>query len=44
MTDEDKAVYSLAPENAKTGFKISAEYYADNEAELQNKFLDFISR
>jgi putative spermidine/putrescine transport system substrate-binding protein len=44
MTPEDKAVYSLAPENAATGLKISAEYYADNEAELQNKFLDFISR
>ncbi|QKC92035.1 MULTISPECIES: ABC transporter substrate-binding protein [unclassified Mesorhizobium] len=44
MTDEDKAVYSLAPENAKTGLAVSAQYYADNEAELQNKFLDFISR
>lgn len=44
MTEEDKAVYSLAPENAKTGLKISAQYYADNEAALQNKFLDFISR
>src|SRR5262245_49941325 len=44
MTDDDKAVYSLAPENAKTGLKISAQYYADNEADLQNKFLDFISR
>ncbi|RUX19517.1 ABC transporter substrate-binding protein [Mesorhizobium sp. M2A.F.Ca.ET.037.01.1.1] len=44
MTEDDKAVYSLAPENAKTGLKISAAYYADNEAALQNKFLDFISR
>ncbi|RWB72496.1 MAG: ABC transporter substrate-binding protein [Mesorhizobium sp.] len=44
MTEEDKAVYSLAPENAKTGLKISAQYYAENEAALQNKFLDFISR
>jgi putative spermidine/putrescine transport system substrate-binding protein len=44
MTEDDKAVYSLAPENAKTGLKISAQYYADNEAALQNKFLDFISR
>ena len=44
MTDADKAVYSLAPENAKTGLRISAQYYAENEAALQNKFLDFISR
>jgi putative spermidine/putrescine transport system substrate-binding protein len=44
MTEDDKAVYSLAPENAKTGLRISSQYYAANEAELQNKFLDFISR
>lgn len=44
MTEEDKAVYPLAPENAKTGLRVMAEYYAENEAELQNRFLDFISR
>ncbi len=44
MTPEDKAVYPLAPENATTALKIQAAYYAANEAELQNRFLDFISR
>lgn len=44
MTEDDKAVYNLAPENSKNNLIISADYYADNEAALQNKFLDFISR
>ena len=44
MTEEDKAVYALAPENAKNNLPVSAAYYAENEAELQNRFLDFISR
>jgi putative spermidine/putrescine transport system substrate-binding protein len=43
MTDEDKKVDPATPENMKTALKISPEYYADNEADLQNKFLDFIS-
>jgi putative spermidine/putrescine transport system substrate-binding protein len=43
MTDEDKKVDPATPENAKTALRISPEYYADNEADLQNKFLDFIS-
>ncbi len=44
MTEEDKAVYPLAPENTAGSLKISAEYYAEKEADLQNRFLDFISR
>jgi len=44
MTDDDKKVYPLAPENAATGVMVSPAYYADKEVELQNKFLDFISR
>lgn len=43
MTPEDKAVYALAPDNARSHLPISAAYYTDTEAELQNKFLDLIS-
>jgi putative spermidine/putrescine transport system substrate-binding protein len=43
MTAEDKQVDPAVPENMKSALKISPEYYSDNEAELQNKFLDFIS-
>ena len=43
MTPADKAVYPLAPENAKTQFKISPAYYTDTEADLQNRYLDLIS-
>jgi putative spermidine/putrescine transport system substrate-binding protein len=43
MTDEDKQVDPATPENMKTALKIVPEYYADNEAELQNRFLDFIA-
>jgi putative spermidine/putrescine transport system substrate-binding protein len=43
MTAEDKAVDPASPENTKNNIAISTDYYADNEAELQNKFLDFIA-
>ncbi|MBT9386305.1 ABC transporter substrate-binding protein [Pseudooceanicola sp. CBS1P-1] len=44
MSEEDKAVYSLAPENLKDVLHVSAAYYAEHDAEVQNRFLDFISR
>ncbi|WP_108259587.1 ABC transporter substrate-binding protein [Mangrovicoccus ximenensis] len=44
MTEEDKAVYALAPENLKDVLHVSAAYYAEHDAEVQNRFLDFISR
>lgn len=43
MTPEEKAIDPASPENAKTHLVIDAAYYAENEAELQNKFLDFIA-
>lgn len=43
MTDADKAVDPATPDNAKTAVRVNVQYYADNEAEVQNKFLDFIA-
>jgi putative spermidine/putrescine transport system substrate-binding protein len=43
MTDEDKAVSPTTPENAAVQFMVNAEYYGEHEADLQNKFLDFIA-
>jgi putative spermidine/putrescine transport system substrate-binding protein len=43
MTADDKKVDPATPENMTTALKILPEYYADNEADLQNRFLDFIS-
>lgn len=43
MTDEDKKVSPSTPENAVTQFRVDANYYAENEAEIQNRYLDFIS-
>lgn len=43
MTDEDKKVSPSTPQNAVTQFRVDPAYYAENEAEIQNKYLDFIS-
>jgi putative spermidine/putrescine transport system substrate-binding protein len=43
MTPEDRAVDPATPDNAKTHLVVDAAYYAENEAELQNRFLDFIA-
>lgn len=43
MTPEDLAVYPMAPDNMKTHISLKAQWYAENEADVQNKFLDFIA-
>jgi putative spermidine/putrescine transport system substrate-binding protein len=43
MTEEDLAVYPLAPANAENNIPLQAAWYAENEADVQNRFLDFIS-
>ncbi|MAC78734.1 MAG: ABC transporter substrate-binding protein [Rhodobacteraceae bacterium] len=43
MTDEDRAINPTSPGNTDGQVLINAAYYAENEAELQNQFLDFIA-
>ncbi|PZQ95837.1 MAG: ABC transporter substrate-binding protein [Cereibacter sphaeroides] len=43
MTDEDRKVNPTSPGNTEGQVAISPAYYAENEADLQNKFLDFIA-
>ncbi|WP_225027154.1 ABC transporter substrate-binding protein [Xinfangfangia pollutisoli] len=43
MTDADKAIDPTAPGNTEGQVTISQDYYAANEAELQNQYLDFIA-
>ncbi|SEQ18770.1 putative spermidine/putrescine transport system substrate-binding protein [Faunimonas pinastri] len=43
LTAEDRKISPSTPENATTQFKVDPAYYAENEADLQNRYLDFIS-
>ena len=43
MSPADAAVTPTTKENAASQISLNAAYYAENETELQNKYLDFIS-
>lgn len=43
MTDADRKLSPTSPANTKGQVLVSSDYYGTHEAELQNRFLDFIS-
>ena len=44
MTPQELALNPSSPINARTRIPLNAAYYAQNESDLQNRYLDFISR
>jgi putative spermidine/putrescine transport system substrate-binding protein len=44
MSPQDAAVNPTSSESARTHIAVNAAYYAEHETELQNRYLDFISR
>lgn len=44
MTPQELALNPTSPMNARTRVPIDPAYYAQNESDLQNRYLDFISR
>ncbi len=44
MTPQELALNPTSPMNARTRIPIDPAYYAQNESDLQNRYLDFISR
>jgi len=44
MTPQDAAVNPTSADNARTHIAVNPAYYAEHETELQNRYLDFISR
>jgi putative spermidine/putrescine transport system substrate-binding protein len=44
MTPQELALNPTSPANARTRIPLNPAYYAQNESDLQNRYLDFISR
>lgn len=44
MTPQELALNPSSPANARTRIPLNPAYYAQNESDLQNRYLDFISR
>ena len=44
MTPQELALNPTSPMNTRTRIPINPAYYAQNESDLQNRYLDFISR
>lgn len=44
MTPQELALNPSSPMNARTRIPLNPAYYAQNESDLQNRYLDFISR
>lgn len=43
MTDEDRVYNPVSPANTTGQIMLNVEYYAEHEADIQNRFLDFIA-